>query len=100
MLQKTLKELWQDDRHWRFGIIYHCPEDPRVIVRNRFIFGWTWNFGHPRVIPTMLLFIMLGMGPALYAGSAGFAAPTVLAIFGVSLVFLVLVAYRISRRER
>lgn len=29
---------FEDDRHWRFGMFYNNPGDPRLIVRRRH--GW------------------------------------------------------------
>ena len=56
--REEAQNLWSDSRHWALGIIYSCREDPRVIVRNRFVVGWTWNFAHPRVFPTMGAFVL------------------------------------------
>ena len=35
-----------DDRHWKFGLIYVNREDPSLMVEKRFGVGWTLNFGH------------------------------------------------------
>jgi len=35
-----------DDRHWKFGLIYVNREDPSLMVEKRFGVGWTMNFGH------------------------------------------------------
>ena len=61
------EELRRDPDNWHWGIFYSCADDPRVIVRNRFVFGWTWNFGHARVFPTMAFITILAVGPTLAA---------------------------------
>lgn len=35
-----------DDRHWKFGLIYVNRDDPSLMVEKRFGVGWTMNFGH------------------------------------------------------
>ncbi len=50
-----LKQLRMDSNHWKLGVIYYCKQDPRVIVRNRQMFGWTWNFGHSWALPIILM---------------------------------------------
>jgi len=40
--------VWRDDdRFWRGGLIYHNPDDPRLVVPKRFGLGLTFNFAHP-----------------------------------------------------
>lgn len=78
------RALWKDGRSWVLGIIYFCREDPRVIVRNRYLVGWTWNFGHPWVFPTMGAFAIFALAP----GAALFA----LGILNVPLLIGVTVA--------
>ncbi len=65
--REQAQALWKVSRHWFLGIIYSCREDPRVIVRNRFWVGWTWNFGHPWVFPTMGAFALFALAPGGYA---------------------------------
>ena len=69
MTREQGQALWRDSRSWVLGIIYFCREDPRVIVRNRYLVGWTWNFGHPWVFPTMAAFALFALAPgaALFA---------------------------------
>ncbi len=52
-----------DDRGW-YGFIYINPDDPAVIVPNRYGLGWTVNFGHPwgkRVLIGLLVLVILGV---------------------------------------
>ena len=64
MTREEAEALRIDKRHWKFGIIYACRADPRVIVRNRFVVGWTWNFGHPWALPLLFSFVVIALGPA------------------------------------
>jgi uncharacterized membrane protein len=52
--------------HYRLGLFYVNPEDPRLWVEKRMGFGWTLNFARPAAILVMLLllaplFIALGL---------------------------------------
>ena len=40
----------RDARYWRFGFIYHNPQDPNLFVERRFSQGLTVNFGHKGAI--------------------------------------------------
>jgi uncharacterized membrane protein len=35
------------DEHWRWGVFYVNPDDPRLMVEKRLGLGWTLNFGRP-----------------------------------------------------
>ena len=95
-----LEDLWRDDRNWRWNLIYACKDDPRTIVRNRWLFGWTWNFAHPHVFRTMAAVVLVVVGPALAAAALDLPGPAVLAVASVSVLFVLRVAHRIaSRRE-
>lgn len=36
-----------DDRHWRWGMVYDNPQDPALMVPKRAGSGWTINYGRP-----------------------------------------------------
>lgn len=38
---------YDDDAHWKLGVIYVNKEDPSIFVEKRFGVGWTINFGNP-----------------------------------------------------
>jgi uncharacterized membrane protein len=50
------------DIHWRMQGLYFNPEDPALFVPLRSGIGWTLNFGRPRAIMFLLLFIAFGIG--------------------------------------
>lgn len=89
--------LWKDSRHWVLRIIYSCREDPRVIVRNRFWLGWTWNFGHPWVFPTMGAFALFALAPAGALFTLGILnAPLLIGVSVAAVALLVVIARRIE----
>ena len=36
---------WEDPANWKLGLLYVCPQDPRVLVPKRIGIGWTFNLG-------------------------------------------------------
>ena len=90
--------LRRDHKHWTLGVIYHCKDDPRIIVRNLAPFGWTWNFAHPRVFPAIAAAAAGFLGPAWLVYRLGVESRLTMAlILLVSLGALVLVASRAAR---
>lgn len=71
MDREQAERLRMDEKHWTLGVIYSCNNDPRVIVRNRWFLGWTWNFGNPYV------FIVLPIFVAIFLVSIFFIAPLI-----------------------
>ncbi len=66
MDREQIEKLWRDKGNWTGGVIYHCREDPRVIVPRRWRWGgWTLNFSHPRVGIVGLAAFGLVLGPGL-----------------------------------
>jgi len=50
------------DANWRFRGLYFNPEDPALFVPLRSGIGWTLNFGRPRAIAFLLVFLAFGIG--------------------------------------
>lgn len=66
MGREQIKALWSDRANWKWGIIYACSQDPRVIVPRRWRWGgWTLNFAHPRAGLTGLGALALAVAPGL-----------------------------------
>ena len=84
------ERLRTDDAHWTLGVIYRCSADPRVIVRNRFRFGWTWNFGHRSVWWVLPAYIAAFFAPVLLTRPPIHASP-LMAMVACFAVFLLLV---------
>src|SRR4030095_3383549 len=52
------------DAHWRFQGLYFNPQDPALFVPLRRGIGWTINFGRPRAILFLTVFLAFGIaGP-------------------------------------
>lgn len=101
MTREEAEALRSSDRYWKLGIIYACRADPRIIVRNRFVVGWTWNFGHRWVMPTLLAFVLFALGPAAWLVRGGVRdVQILLAVVTASLVVLVGIAHRIASGPR
>jgi uncharacterized membrane protein len=55
-----------DDRFWKFGILYVNPDDPVVLVNKRFGIGRTLNFGHPLSwVVILIVAVLIGTRIAL-----------------------------------
>ena len=101
MTHDEAEALRSDPDHWRWGVFYYCPQDPRLIVRNNFVFGWTWNFSHPWVFPAIFAAVgfLLGL-PYFLAINARLGLPVVSAVFVVCLLLIVIVANHIANGPR
>ena len=101
MIREEAEALRNSNQYWTLGVIYACREDPRVIVRNRIPIGWTWNFGHRWVLPTLLLFILIALGPAtLLLGSGVTDMRIVFAVAAVCVLVLVAIAHYVAAGPR
>lgn len=54
-----------EDIHWRFKALYFNPEDPALFVPMRQGVGWTLNFGRPRAIWFLAIFVVFGIAAPL-----------------------------------
>ncbi|WP_374951271.1 DUF5808 domain-containing protein [Mucilaginibacter sp.] len=42
-----MNELNNDDNsHWKWGLVYYNPLNPKLIINKRYGLGWTFNFAH------------------------------------------------------
>lgn len=88
-------------KNWHWGIVYKCQQDPRLIVRNRFVFGWTWNFGHPKVVVGIILTAAFVLGvPYLLAASGIATLSAVLTAFFACLLVVIIIANYIASGPR
>ena len=81
MTREEAEGLRLDRRHWHLGILYSCREDPRIVVRNRWFLGWTWNWAHPMVLPAIVAAVLMVLVPSWYVATrvtplAGFGTAT------------------------
>lgn len=84
-----------DPENWTWGLIYRCRDDRRIIVRRPFFVGWTWNFGHPLVLPAILGSIAAVLLPPAIGLLAGVTSPiALLSLAAIPVLALVPVAQR------
>ena len=63
-MESRFDEFWADPANWRWGLLYLCPQDPRVVVPKRPRWaGYTLNFAHRSAIPVLLGGIALVLSP-------------------------------------
>lgn len=87
-----------DPANWKLGIVYCCPRDPRIIVRQRLPVGWTWNFGHAKVYSAILIAVVMFLAPAALAWWQGVRSTLALGLITLTaLVVIMLLAARMSR---
>ena len=91
-------DMHKNPSHWKFGMIYCCADDPRVIVRQLFPIGWTWNFGHPFVFPAIFLTVLFLLTPISLAYFIGIRSKQIyFAIIVITLTFVMLMASKMAR---
>jgi len=88
-------------KNWHWGIVYKCSEDPRLIVRNRYFFGWTWNFGHPKVFLGISAAALFAIGvPYLFVATGFVSLSIALASFLGCVIVLMIIANGIANGPR
>ena len=91
-------DMHKNPSHWKFGIIYCCADDSRVIVRQLLPIGWTWNFGHPFVFPAILLTVLFFLTPLSLAYFAGIRSKLIyFAIIVITLNIVMMMASQMAR---
>jgi len=100
MTHDEAEKLRSDPAHWRWGIIYSCRKDPRIIVRNTWMFGWTWNLAHPRTFAAIALVLLCAAGLPYWALATGKPGWLVAGLFGVVVLATVAVAHYVANGPR
>ena len=88
MTREQAEQFRLDRDNWVLGVIYICKEDPRAIVRNLWIFGWTWNFGRSIVILLVPLTVFIFLAPV-------FVIAPMFSINAVELAILYLIIFTV-----
>ncbi len=66
-MNQDLHKLWQEPKNWRSGFIYHCAEDPRLIVSQRAAWaGYSFNHAHRAALPALFGFLAAMGAPFLF----------------------------------
>jgi hypothetical protein len=99
MTREELEALWNDRRHWKWGV-YYCKADPRVIVPKRWKWmGWTINAAHPSSILVVLVLVALCLGaPILIAKANGGGPSVVMVSLAIGIAALCLICAYLSSR--
>ena len=101
MTREEIEALWKDPKNRKWGCVYYCKDDPRVVVpKQKKWAGWTINFAHTKAIPTLALLIVLVLAPVLGVVFARTSFFNVILTVGATIFVLCLVcAYLASRTE-
>jgi len=84
--------------NWKFGVVYICAEDPRLVVRQLFPVGWTWNFAHPQVYPLILAAVIFFLTPPGIVWWLGFDSWLMLMLAALfALIIIMLVVSRMAK---
>lgn len=98
--QEKLAHLWQDPKHWKWRLIYSCPQDPRIVVPERFRWmGYTLNFAHRSALLLAAVIVLVIIVPSLTVLRQGQAQDLPLTI-GFSFVFAIALVFIVSRVGR
>lgn len=63
MTHQDAEKIRLSRSNWVLGVLYIAKEDPRLIVRNLWWFGWTFNFGNPWVVLALPVAIIIFLSP-------------------------------------
>jgi len=103
MTKEELEKLWADKDNWLWGAIYHCKNDPRLVVPKRVKWtGWTMNFAYPwRAIGLIIFIILASLLPFIIELRLNIATPAVICVTlaVVAVLIIGLGAYLSSRTE-
>jgi len=103
MTKEELETLWRDKNNWRWGAIYYCKKDPRLVVPKPVKWtGWTMNFAYPwRAIGLIIFIILAASLPFIIELRLNIATPAVICITlaVVAVLIIGLCAYLSSRTE-
>ena len=99
MTREEIEACWRDPSNYKWGGIYYCKADPRVIVARRFKWmGWTVNFARPTAIPIALLLASIVAVPVVLVRAWGAGSGVEFIAGGVAIVVLCVVCAHLSSR--
>jgi len=62
--KEEVEQLWKDEKNWWKGMVYRCPQDPRVVVpKSRRWMGWTLNFAHGHAWTVLFSSFVIALAP-------------------------------------
>jgi hypothetical protein len=99
LTREELDQLWSNPDNWT--VVYHCREDPRVIVpKRRPSLGWTLNFAHPLAIPALLIALLLPILPVILLIRYHLPIPRFIVAMAACISLLVLLCHWEATRSR
>ena len=92
MTKEELEILWKDKNNWYWGAIYHCKEDPRLVVPKPVKWtGWTMNFAYPWRAVGFIVFILFAASlPFIIELKLNIATPVVICITLVVIAVMII----------
>ncbi len=103
MTKEELEKLWADKNNWRWGAIYYCKNDPRLVVPKRIKWtGWTMNFAYPGRAIGFIFFILFAASlPVIIELKLNIDTPIVICITlaVVAVLIIGLCSYLSSKTE-
>lgn len=88
---------YYDGNNWKFGCLYFCRADRRLVVRRRLRgLGWTVNFARPLALPFVGFLLALAYGVGELAGSRGDDGDLRFAVKLLLVLGLMALCYRLS----
>ena len=103
MTKEELENLWKNKNNWRWGTIYHCEEDPRLVVPKPIKWtGWTMNFAYPwRAVGFIVIVLIAASLPFIIELRLKVATPIVICVtlIIISVLIVWLCSYLSSETE-
>ncbi|MBC8471285.1 MAG: hypothetical protein H8D56_17625 [Planctomycetes bacterium] len=92
MTKEELEILWKDKNNWWCGAIYHCKDDPRLVVPKPVKWtGWTMNFAYPwRAVSLIIVILLAASLPIFIEMKLNVANPVVLCITLIVIAVLII----------
>ena len=99
---RILEALRKSPQNWKWGSIYYCKEDPRVIVPKRQKWmGWTIKFARPAAFPTLFALIAFITLPLSLLALKGFVnTPLWFAVLVADIAALCLICRYLASKKR
>jgi len=92
MTKEELGIFWKDKNNWLWGAIYHCKEDPRLVVPKLVKWtGWTMNFAYPwRAVGLIIFLLFTASLPFVIEIKLNVATPAVICVTLIVIAVLII----------
>jgi hypothetical protein len=101
MTREQIEACWRDPLNRKWGFLYFCKSDPRVIVpKHPKWMGWTANFAHPSAVPiTLLLIAVVAVPVCTSIAMQARSGSVVVTVIAAVVVLCILCRYLSSRTK-